>query len=289
MQEKKLLFGLLRSAGYLKTESEDILLSKISMQAAQSPESAALEISPEEVGKMALVKGKLSNHVLYSAHIMEIVPHFTGTLMKSLIKKGTITSEELQNQLTELTSEDIENQDKKMLCALVIGHKRMSPGAVNVKSNLSEFDFNEDLSLRIENKVQKTLVQRVYRRTYKELPNDINSLGPNFVVSLHCNAFNKKVSGTEVLYYHKSDKGEKMAEILLDYLVENLKLPNRGIRPKTSEDRGGYILRYTNAPCVIVEPFFIDNDKDLKKAQESIEGLAETYAKAIDKISEEVL
>jgi len=42
-----------------------------------------------------------------------------------------------------------------------------------------------------------------------------------------------------------------------------LGLPNRGIKPKGTEDRGGYVLRYTNAPCIISEPFFIDNDLDL--------------------------
>jgi len=37
------------------------------MQAAQDPKSAAPEITPEDVGKMALVTGNLSSDVLYSA------------------------------------------------------------------------------------------------------------------------------------------------------------------------------------------------------------------------------
>ena len=159
------------------------------------------------------------------------------------------------------------------LCALVIGHKKRSSGAINVNSNLTEFDFNEDLALRIEKKVQKAEIQRIYRRTYKELPDDINALNSDFIISLHCNAFNTQVSGTEVLYYHKSQKGKKMAEILLTHLVEHLKLANRGIKPKMAEDRGGYLLRYTKAPCVIAEPFFIDNDDDLDRAQEDLDGL----------------
>ncbi|QJA05280.1 N-acetylmuramoyl-L-alanine amidase [Thermosulfurimonas marina] len=91
-------------------------------------------------------------------------------------------------------------------------------------------------------------------------------------------------SGTEVLYYHRSWKGEKMAQILLDYLVAHLGLPSRGIKPCTSEDRGGYLLRYTKAPCVICEPFFIDNSVDLARAQEDLPGLARAYAQAIEKI-----
>jgi len=80
-----------------------------------------------------------------------------------------------------------------------------------------------------------------------------------------------------------------MAEILLSHLVDHLELTNRGIKPKTSEDRGGYLLRYTKAPCVIAEPFFIDNDDDLARVQEDIDGLAGTYTRAIDQISEEAV
>lgn len=179
-----------------------------------------------------------------------------------------------------------EASEKKKLCALVIGHKKSSPGAVNQRTGLTEFEFNEDLAIRIEKKVKKVDIQRVYRRTYEELPSDINALNPDFIISLHCNAFDGKASGTEVLYYHKSEKGKIMAEILLKHLVECLELPNRGIKPKTAEDRGGYLLRYTKAPCVISEPFFIDNDIDLARAQEKIDDLAQAYAKAIEEIEE---
>jgi hypothetical protein len=47
-------------------------------------------------------------------------------------------------------------------------------------------------------------------------------------------------------------------------------------------------LGYAKAPGVIAEPFFIDNDSDLARAQEDIDGLAEKYAKVIDQISEQI-
>ena len=40
-------------------------------------------------------------------------------------------------------------------------------------------------------------------------------------------------------------------------------LKNRGFKSKTVEDRSGYLLKYTKAPCIILEPFFIDNINDL--------------------------
>lgn len=286
MQGKVLLIGTLKKDSYLRTDSGEILLTRIPMQAAQSPESAALEIALEDVGKTALVRGDLSGNVLYSASIVEITSSVTGILFNTLLKKGVVSLEEFQDQLSELESKEIETQEKKKLCALVVGHKKRSPGAINAEANLSEFDFNEGLALRIEKKVQKAEMQRIYRRTYKELPNDVNAVNPDFIVSLHCNAFNGKASGTEALHYHRSEKGKKMAEIVLDHLIGYLKLPNRGIKLRTAEDRGGYLLRYTKAPCVIAEPFFIDNDSDLARAEEDIDGLAAVYANAIDEISQ---
>jgi N-acetylmuramoyl-L-alanine amidase len=286
MTGKDYIFGDLKSNGYLKTESGEILLTKIPMQIARSPESATLEIDAGDVDKMAVVRGHLTSGVLYSARIVEIFSSLVSKLVKKLLKKGAVSPKELQDQLSEITSEEIESEEPKKLCALVIGHKKSSPGAMNAKEKLNEFDFNEDLALRIEKKVKKSEIQRVYRRTYKELPDDINTLGPKFIVSLHCNAFNKKASGTEVLYYHKSESGKKIAQILLNHLVKYLKLPDRGIKSRTSEDRGGYFLRYTKAPCIIAEPFFIDNDKDLERAKENMNELAKTYADAIDEISE---
>jgi len=171
------------------------------------------------------------------------------------------------------------------LCALVIGHKKNSPGAVNKNFNLSEFDFNDELSIRIENEIKSVNITRVYRSLYKDLPNEINILNPDFIISLHCNAFNEVSSGTEVLYYHKSKKGKLMANILQKQLLDCLGLKDRGIKPRTTEDRGGYLLKYTNAPCVISEPFFIDNDSDLSIAKANIICLTHAYINAIEEIS----
>jgi len=280
--QKKIFLGTLETDGYVKIESGKVLLSTISMQSVQSPKSAVLEVSAEDVGKTALLRGELSEDVLYAAEIVEVLSPVSSALFDTLLDKGVVSLEEFTDKLSDMESEVLQKQEKKRLCALVIGHKKHSPGAVNAKTGLTEFDFNEDLALHIEKKVENVQIQRIYRRTYNELPGDINALKPDFVVSLHCNAFNTQASGTEVLYYHKSEKGKHIATIFQKYLVAQMKLPDRGIKPKDSEDRGGYLLRNTNAPCIIAEPFFIDNDKDLDEAKEDIEGLAVAYAKAIE-------
>lgn len=172
-------------------------------------------------------------------------------------------------------------------CALVIGHKKSSPGASN-EMGLTEFAFNEKLAMEIEDEVNDVVTQRIYRRTYNTLPSDINEFNPDFIISLHCNAFNKTASGTEVLYYHRSTKGKLMAEILNEKLLGALGLNNRGIKPKSAEDRGGYLLKSTLAPCVIAEPFFIDNNSDLKVVIDKRDALIKAYATSIESIANSI-
>jgi N-acetylmuramoyl-L-alanine amidase len=288
MPDKNWLIGNSLPDGRLETESGEIQLTTLPKGAPEPPESEALPVAEDDVGKMVLAQGDLVGGVLFEAQVVEILPRLTGALMQMLAEKGIVSMAEIQEHLSELQDEEEEIVQPKKLCALVIGHKKNSPGAGNERTGIHEFDFNDELAIRIENKVKKTRIQRVYRRTWGELPTDINGFDPNFVLSLHCNAYNGQASGTEVLYYHKSKIGEYIAKILQRHLVEFLGLSDRGIQPKTSEDRGGNLLRYTKAPCVVAEPFFIDNDEDLAKARDDLEGLAGAYASAIDAMAQVV-
>ena len=170
--------------------------------------------------------------------------------------------------------------------ALVIGHSERSQGAVNQSSGLTEWRFNDMLAAAVEVIVDTLDVFRIYRNSYQDLPLKINLLNPDYIISLHCNAFNQLASGTETLFYHRSETGKTMAEIVNRNVVAALGLPNRGVKPKTSEDRGGYLLRYTNAPCVIAEPFFIDNDSDLVIAKDKYLMLIDAMAKSVLEIAE---
>ncbi len=157
-------------------------------------------------------------------------------------------------------------------CALVVGHKLDSPGACNETQGLCEFELNNELVDLIISRLASSIdpdggieLVKVLRDTYRGLPNDINMLNPDFVVSFHCNAFNKRASGTETLYYHKSVKGRKIAKCFQENMLHILELKDRGIKGIDVEDRGGHLLKYTNAPCVLIEPFFIDNNSDFNK------------------------
>jgi len=167
------------------------------------------------------------------------------------------------------------------MIALVVGHKSSAKGAKNPDFGVFEFDFNSRLAKDIQNKC-KEKTEIIYRTTYKALPSNINAKNPEFIISLHCNAFNQQATGTETLYYHKSTNGKKLAKIIQKKLVAALGLTDRGIKGKTAEDRGGYLLRYTKAPCVICEPFFIDNLLDFETARQKYDDLVDAYARGIE-------
>lgn len=198
-------------------------------------------------------------------------------------KELKIESRDTPIAVTSIPEEKISKE--KVTVAIVIGHKKSSPGAFNENYMKSEFEYNEELSLLIEKALSELKIssKRIYRRTYRELPGDINAIQPSLMVNLHTNAFNSKLSGSSVMYNSQSENGKKLADILLSEIVNILNLKNRGIKPVSSEDRGGFLLHNVNCTAVILQPFFIDNDSDLKVAIEKKEELAQSIAKGIKK------
>lgn len=179
-----------------------------------------------------------------------------------------------------------------MKTVILIGHRPGDQGAVNEASGTTEYSFNSGLATHISQKLVERGIRAIIvhrdnaTQGYRYLPEKINDLSADLIVSLHCNAFDTRATGTETLYYHSSETGRQMAEIFQRHMVKALFLSDRGIKPKRSEDRGGYLLRYTLAPCVIAEPFFIDNDNDLRVANKHYDALVVAYADAIEEIAE---
>lgn len=173
------------------------------------------------------------------------------------------------------------------ICALVVGHRKGSPGAKNAVDGVTEFSFNDELAQFISSSTGDVKIVVVYRDSYMGLPGKINELKPDFVISLHCNAFNTKASGTETLHHKRSTKGALLAAILQRRVVDALGLPNRGIKAKGVEERGGYLLKNTNAPCIILEPCFIDNDNDLKVVRDKKDVLAHAIIAGIHEYAQQ--
>jgi N-acetylmuramoyl-L-alanine amidase len=182
-----------------------------------------------------------------------------------------------------------ESVDKSITVAIVVGHSDNSRGASNPVSGMSEHPFNhkvaKDIAAALNNdeshNVNGIIVLR--KTGLGDLIKEVNATGANLCLSLHCNAFNRTASGCETLYYHTSKKSKEFAEVVQFELIELMGNADRGIKPKSSEERGGWILRETNMPCVIAEPFFIDETKDYKLGMEYREDgqLAAAYTRAV--------
>lgn len=177
-----------------------------------------------------------------------------------------------------------------MKVALVVGHTKDKPGACNSTYGVCEFGFNDRLVNKVDCLIdERCEVEVVYRDNYKALPDKINDLNPDFIICFHANSFNTSIVGSETLYYYKSSRSKRIAEIFQNRLVTTLNLYDRGIRPRSSEQRGGYILKNTNAPCIILEPFFIDNDEECKRMSIDWKRLAAVCRDSIYEVIEKVV
>lgn len=106
------------------------------------------------------------------------------------------------------------------------------------------------------------------------------SWGSDVMVSLHLNAFNRRVQGTETLI-HRAGTHEDMslAAAIQSKLVEALHFRDRGVR------RQGLAVLGTVPPsvkaCCLTESFFIDSMPDAKTTRENAQKAALAIAAGI--------
>lgn len=112
----------------------------------------------------------------------------------------------------------------------------------------------------------------VNQTVYKDLPDKINNVANkgDITLSFHLNSSESKAEGPEMLYYVKSSKSKRLAEILQKNVIKALQIEKdrRGIKPKVLHDRGGYLLVKTSTPCVILEPAFVSTSSDITRLNE---------------------
>ena len=171
---------------------------------------------------------------------------------------------------------------------IIIGHGTNDPGAVNGKDN--EFEFNSNFAEILIKKLSKEYDVIKYNRGVLKSENIaiLNSYEANVILSLHCNSSNnRQATGTEVIHYDESKKGKELATILSKEISKALGLKNRGAKPPFN-GRGNSLLSKTKPVCVILEPFFISNDNDLKIAKGKLNEYSEAIANGLKKYFEEI-
>jgi len=85
--------------------------------------------------------------------------------------------------------------------------------------------------------------------------NIANKENADIFISVHCNAVtNSFAHGLETFYYPNSDTGRKLANIILNQLILETGLKNRG-----TKEANFAVLRLTTMPAVLVECGFLSN------------------------------
>ena len=154
--------------------------------------------------------------------------------------------------------------------ALVVGHSKSSQGAMSKPFNLSEYKYNSTLAAIVKMLFNKEEINvKIFERrtTIQEVTKDVNLWNPDAIIEFHCNSYDTKVGGREALYWHLSGRGCLLAGLLLKNLGSVPGIgKDRGCVPLIRGNRGWYLLAKTKAPCVILEPFFIDNFEECSNA-----------------------
>ena len=167
--------------------------------------------------------------------------------------------------------------------AIVVGHGPVKDRGATNPDGTTELDWNRDLAVQIFEAIgDKARVSVISRRLEGTPPVElVNATNADAAVELHLNAYNGSASGTEMIHYPTSNRGKALAVLLQQAAVEVLGLPNRGVKPPQAGGRGMKFVRDTRMPAVIVESFFIDNDRDLSIGNKQKARLAKAYAEAL--------
>lgn len=176
-----------------------------------------------------------------------------------------------------------------MRIGLVVGHSASKQGASNKAARLTEYTYNNFLAIAILTYLKNDgpgCDPFIHYRAgkYRAMIKSINAKKPGAIISLHCNAYNTSTRGFEILY-SGSEGGLKLADTMHSAISTSRAVStDRGIKSVSITGRGGGLLHRTRAPCVILEPFFIDNNAECTAGTMHYMDLAESIAKGILKL-----
>lgn len=143
------------------------------------------------------------------------------------------------------------------------GHGGKDPGAIG-PTGLQE----KECTIYITKKCEELLKQQGI--TVKQTRSDdsymglseraqiANKEGAKYFISIHINSADiSSANGTEIYALAPGGEGEKISKVILNYLIDEIKLTNRGIKFANFA-----VLRETDMPATLVEVSFISNSKE---------------------------
>ena len=204
------------------------------------------------------------------------------------INDSVVTS--IANKLSQHNSGD-------KTVVLDAGHGGADSGAVNpINGAIKEKDYTLNTTLATSEYLRSKGINVVLTRsndttlTLLQRSNISNSIDPDLFSSVHYNSFNQVAKGTEVFYNYRDRNGgpsKTAATNVLNSILEGFEFTNRGIKTRTLNDGvTDYlsVLRNTNAPAILIECGFIDNDYDmgLLNTSEKVKTLGNQIGKGIE-------
>ncbi len=297
-------FGRVLAGCRLRTSDGEFFLSA-ARNPADDPATRPFAPVRELEDHFVAIRGEVHGTTILGCTLEEVAPPLSSIVFSKLLDadqgirdRVLEIAREARDELTGIPVAvpveervlEVAPSGSRPLCVLDIGHSPGAPGACGNLGNtrVCEFGFNSELAEMIRGKVVQAEVAITSRDDgpagYRTLPAKINALRPHFAISLHANGDDGsgRARGTEVLYWHSSSEGRRLAALLQAEFLTALKLRDRKLKPRTATDRGGSLLRDVRVPIVIGEPFFITNTEDLRAAAAKKSELAAAYAAAID-------
>ncbi len=167
------------------------------------------------------------------------------------------------------------------------GHGGQDPGGVS-PSGESEAEWAFRLSAKIARHLEARGAVTILTRGPNDGPSEsqraqlANRFGADLVLSIHFNTHTSPIAAGAATYYFElgnvaSEPSEHLAGLIQQALIQ-------WGRPNCSSHGKSYpLLRETQMPAVIVEPFFISNPQELELFRESLDSLAEVLLGALER------
>lgn len=182
------------------------------------------------------------------------------------------------------------------IIGLCVGHSRkigtrIEGGAVAVDGKTNEWAYNRTLARHIAAHLKSHRVASLtvdhyegagYGSAQRWLASHLKAAGVTLALELHFNSASPTANGHEWLYWHSSTNGKRLASELNQNMCFGItQIKSRGIKAKTSVDRGAEFLSGTHCPAVICEPFFGSHAGDWQIAAENSSRIGRAIAEGI--------
>lgn len=183
-------------------------------------------------------------------------------------------------------------ENKPPVLAICVGHSRYHDmGAVACDGETTEWHYNLQVAKAMSEHLEYLGVPNViiaeylgagYTAAMEDLASKLKDLKVSAAVELHFNSAGPDAHGSEMLYWHTSNKSKELAEFLQEAVIREFGTRDRGARPRDLESRGSLFLRATHCPAVICEPFFGSNEQEWDDFKNDFDSLGMALAEGFN-------